>query len=304
MIIPVITALTPVFLIILLGYVFKRLQFPGDAFWPLMEKVTYFVLFPALLIDNLISASPLQNLTVLSMGLALLSTVLLMSGLLIISQPWLPVSGPTFTSIFQGAIRFNGYIGIAIALALHGAPGVTLSALAIAAMVPVINVLCVTVLAHYASHERMRWQAILQALTRNPLILGCLTGIILNLTQIPIPHALRETTDILGRAALPFGLLAIGAGLQFRLVSEDHWGLLISSAVKLLIFPILVKLFCQFWQLDPQTTHVAVIFAAVPTASSGYILARQMGGNASLMANIITAQTLLAMLTLPIALTL
>lgn len=296
-------ALFPVFLIILLGYGFVRTDFPGQAFWPLLEKMTYFVLFPILLVHHL-STAPLRSLAIAPMSSALITALLLLSIFLIGVRPWFSIEGPTFTSIFQGSIRFNGYVGLAIAVSLNPHSGLTLGALALGALVPLINVLCVVVLAHYATHEPPHWRSILRALGRNPLILGCLMGIFLNWSRWPVPGILQQTLEILGRAALPLGLLTVGAGLHFSHLRRNIFSLLTSITMKLILLPLLTWLTCHVFQVNPQAMTIAILFTALPTATSSYILARQMGGDYTLMASIITLQTILAMVTLPLMLTL
>ena len=296
-------ALFPVFLIILLGYGFVRLDFPGPAFWPLLEKMIYFVLFPILLVHSL-STAPLRSLAIAPMAGALISAVLLVSIFLVMIRPWLPIEGPTFTSLFQGSIRFNGYVGLAIAASLNPQSGLALGALALGAMVILINVLCVVILAHYTTHEPLRWGRIFLALARNPLILGCLIGIFLNWSRWSVPSVLQHTIDILGRAALPFGLLAVGAGLCFSHVKNNLLSLVVSVIVKLIGLPMLTWLTCHLFHVNVQATTIAILFTALPTATSSYILARQMGGDYTLMASIITLQTVLALVTLPLMLTL
>lgn len=296
-------ALVPIFFIILLGYGFKHIGFPGDEFWPLLEKVTYFVLFPALLVNNLVTA-PLHQLAVAPLATVLISTILLVSAFLVFIRRWLPVDGPEFTSIFQGSVRFNSYVGMAVIVALKIPSGLTLSTVALASMIPLINVLCVIILAHYAigSTTSSRWQNMRAALVRNPLILACVTGILINWAHISVPGTLQQFLELLGRAALPMGLLTVGAGLCLNALRRGTFSLLLSMVLKLLIFPLLAWLVCQWFAVDRQATLIAVLFTAVPTATSSYILARQMGGDHILMANIVTLQTIAAAVTLPVVL--
>ncbi len=295
-------ALVPIFLIILVGYLFQYRNFPGQVFWPLMEKVIYFVLFPCLLFHSL-STAPLRELTIAPLASVLVTTILLATGLLILLRPWLPVSGPEFTSIFQGSIRFNGFVGIAVATTLEIPSGLALSALAFATLIPLINVLCVIVLTHYTTHDSTRWSTIGAALLRNPLIIACLLGIVLNGLNLQLPSQLQQTIEILGRAALPFGLLVVGAGLDFSAMKTSVLSVVISVVFRLLLFPVMTWLICQFWELETAATQIAVLFTAIPTATSSYILARQLGGDYRLMASIITLQTIVAAVTLPLVLT-
>lgn len=293
--------LIPIFLIILLGYVLKRIHFPGDPFWPALEKLTYFVFFPALLINNL-SSMPLEQPDLLPMGLVLSSGILIMASFMLLLRRFLAIDGPAFSSVFQGVIRFNSYLGIAIAIKLYPHSGLLISAIALIAMIPLINVLCVIVLAHYASHKPTHWRIILQALLQNPLIIGCAIGISLNLIGLPPAPIIQDMLKLLGDATLPLGLFAVGAALRFSSVRDTGMPLLISTTLKLLLFPCLVWVSSYVFGLTDEIRHLAVMFAALPTASSAYILARQMGGDYTLMANMITLQTLIAAITLPLML--
>lgn len=294
--------LIPLFLIILLGYVLNRLNFLEASFWPSLEKITYFVFFPALLVNKL-SAAPLSGTDILPIALVLSATVCIMSLLLVLLRPILPISGAAFSSVFQGGVRFNSYLGLAIALILAPELGVVISAVALIAMVPLLNTLCVVVLAHYASHKPAHWRTIITALSRNPLVLGCIIGISLNLLAIPLPSTLQQTLSMLGSATLPLGLLAVGAALRFSAIRHAHVPLLLSAGVKLILFPLCVWTGCHLLAIAEEMRYLTVMFAALPTATSSYILARQMGGDYTLMANIITLQTLLAAVSLPLMLT-
>ncbi len=294
--------LIPLFLIILLGYLLNHFKFFDESFWPSLEKMTYFVFFPALLINKL-STAPLSDAHIVPTALVLSGTVCLMSLLIVLLRPMLPISGAAFSSVFQGGVRFNSYLGLAIALMLSPSLGVVISAVALIAMVPLLNTLCVIVLAHYASHKPAHWRTVVTALSRNPLVLGCVIGISLNLLNIPLPSALQHTLSILGSATLPLGLLAVGAALRFSAIRHAQLPLFISSSIKLIVFPTCVWAGCHLLAITEEMRYLAVMFAALPTATSSYILARQMGGDYTLMANIITLQTLLAALSLPIMLT-
>ena len=279
-------ALGPIFALILLGLGLRRLGFPGDGFWPAAERFTYFILFPALLVHRL-ALSRLGDYAVLPVAGIIITLLLTMTALIYALRPWLKVDEPAFTSIYQGVIRFNTYVGLAVVLAMFHAEGGTVAALVMAIMIPFINVLCVLVLSAHA-HRAVTMSGVLRGLITNPLILGCLMGIGLNLSGIGLPWGSAAVLEILARAALPLGLLAVGAGL--RLEGLTRPGLLVAaSGLKLLALPALAALLCVMVQPGRIETAVLITFAALPGASSAYILARQMGGDASLIAAIITA---------------
>lgn len=292
-------ALGPLFLLILLGAAFGYRRWPSDTFWPQMERLIYFVLFPAMLVGTLATAD-VSQVPVGRLALVLLGAMALFGMLLWRLRDWLRLSPAAFTSVFQGAVRFNTYVGVAGAAALHGSLGATTAAVAVALMVPVVNVMCV---ASFVAAGTLGGASIgksAMALVKNPLILGCLAGIGLNLSGVGLPGWSQDTVELLGRAALPLGLVAVGVALRPAALLRVDRGVLATNSVKLLLMPALVLVLAWVLQLDPVSRDVALLFAALPTATSAYILARQLGGDAELMAAIITGQTLLAMLTLPL----
>jgi hypothetical protein len=298
---PVVHALLPVFALIVVGLVLGRLGFPGEGFWGGAERLIYYLLFPALLFTHL-SEAQLSGLPVRGMVIALGGAVLAVSLLLVLLRPLLGLSGPAFTSVFQGAIRQNTYVGLAGAAALAGAGGLTLAAVAIAVLIPLLNLLCVAVLTVFGAAARRGWARGLLEVLRNPLILSCAAGIAANHFGLLPPWPVREPLELLGRAALPLGLLSVGAALRLSVGLRELWGIAVASVAKLVLMPCLVLLACRELGVGGNAALVALLFSALPTSVSSYILARQLGGDEHLMAATITVQTLLAMASLPWAL--
>ncbi|NIC05172.1 AEC family transporter [Billgrantia bachuensis] len=292
-------ALGPLFLLILLGAALGRLRQPNGEFWAQLEKVIYFLLFPAMLVATLATAN-VGEVPVVRLALALLGGMLAFSALLWVFQRRLSLQPAAFTSVFQGALRFNTYVGVAGAAALHGSSGATVAAVAVALMVPVVNVLCVASFIAAGTLGPSSLGKSLAALVRNPLIIACLVGIGLNLSGIGLPGWSGATVELLGRAALPLGLVAVGVALRPQALLRVDRGVWAANLVKLVLMPALVLGVALLLGLDAISRDVALLFAALPTATSAYILARQLGGDAELMAALITGQTLLAMLTLPV----
>ncbi len=292
-------ALGPVFLLIILGAVLNRLNFPGRDYWPGIERLTYYVLFPALLIHRLaLTEFVWADLLPLAATLALtLAAVSLLIGLF---RRWLAASGPSLTSVYQGSVRFNTYIGLASAGALFGDAGLALAAVVLGLKIPMVNIGCVLAFALTSEQSRLDWGRILRELATNPLILGCVIGLALNATGLGLPGWTADTLAFLGATALPLGLLAVGVALNLRTLGGDLGAIIKASALKFLLMPGLLWGIAWLLGLDTLTQQVLVLLGCLPTATSAYILARQMGGNAPLMANLITAQSLLAFLVIPI----
>lgn len=290
-------ALGPVFLLILCGYVLRRIGFPGEHFWPHAERLTYYLLFPALLIYKLAIAETGNTGLLNIMGNI---AFMLVGGTLLLYLARNRIAGdiPAFTSVYQGSIRFNSYIGLACVDALYGDPGLVIAAIALALLIPPVNLLCVS--AFHLGLHRGSLRTLLSSLARNPLIVGCIIGITLNRSGIGLPGWSADTLALLGSAALPMGLLAVGVALQPRAIHGNTREIISSMLFRFGIMPGLLLLGLHWMSLPDIAAHTLLLFACLPTATSSYILARQLGGDATLMANTITVQTLAAFAFIPL----
>lgn len=301
----IVLSLAPIFLLIMLGYALKRLAWVPEDFWVAAERMTYFIFFPALLISNTAKAD-LTGVAIGPLAATLIVPLLIVSVASVLTRPLIKTDGPSFTSVFQGNIRPNTYVGIAAAFALYGDPGLTLTAVAIVLCVPTVNILSVVALVRFASAPGSSFklgQIVLPVLS-NPLIIAPMIGAALNAGEIGSPPVVGPLLEILGRAALPVGLMAVGAGLDIAAVRPAGRLVVWTAGTKLAILPALTFLTSWLFGLDALATGVCVTYATLPVSISSYVLARQMGGNAELMAGIVTATTLVAMATIPLALTL
>lgn len=291
-------ALWPLFALIVAGYLLRRSDFPGEAFWPGAERLNYFVLFPALLLSSLARA-PLDNPALPRLALAvLLALGLGWLGLLGLRR-WRGWPAARFGAIAQGALRFNTYLGLATVGSLFGAAGLTLAALMLALMVPTVNVLSVWAL---SAERGVSARGLLLPIIKNPLILACLGGALLNLSGIGLPGGSERLLGLLAAASLPLGLLCVGAALRPQELRGEGPALLANSLARLLLMPLLAFCVARALALPSMESTLLVLFFALPTAPTAYVLTRQLGGDSHLMAGIITLQTLLAALSLPLLL--
>lgn len=295
----ILATVLPIFILLMLGYVARRSGFLPAEFWPYIEKASYYVLLPALLILNLSQA----QINWAETGRLIFAIILVPVLAGIVSLPFkagLSLNPADYTSFFQGVVRFSTYIGLAMS-SVFPAPAPTLGALVLAVMIPVVNILCVLVFALFIQ-KQLRLGVLLKSLITNPLIAACVLGIILNLLPWKLAGMGLDVLKQLGQMALPAGLLAVGAGLNLAALRGLHAPFFWSAALKLLGIPLLAWGVALALGLDVVSSSILIVFAALPTAPSAYILARQLGGNAELMAGMITGQTLLALLTLPLVL--
>ncbi len=293
-------ALIPILALIVLGYILKRARFLPKEAWAGMERLTYYVLFPALLIRTLgsqsLAGSPWASVLVVVAG-----TLLASASVLIIFRRIIPsTDNAVFTSIFQGGVRFNTYIALAVAQGLFGSKGLALGSVAAGFMIVLINLLCISVFAVWGKKSFRGIVAFGREIFGNPLIIACAAGWFLSLSGLGLPGITEDIFEIVSRAALPFGLLAVGAALKPKLVRGHAGPLATSSFVQFGLKPLTAALLISQTGLTGVVAGVLIVFFITPTAPSGYILARQLGGDTETMASIITFQTLLAFVAMPL----
>lgn len=290
-------ALLPVLGLIGAGFTMKARTFLTPEFWPQAEKLCYFVLLPALFVYGTANAE-LSDLPIGAMAPVLVGSVLLTAIALVLVQRKMSFDGPAFTSVVQGSIRFNNYLGLSIAEVLYGEQGVALAAITNAILVPVVNVLCTIAFARYGS-KPLSIRGTLRSLSTNPLILACAVGIILNLTGVGLPAGIADLVRALGSASLPLGLLCVGAALKVNSIGRNFPPIVYASAVKFLFLPGIAAAGCLLMGLAGPPAGIIILFLALPTASSAYVMAQTLGGDSSLMASTITLQTIAGTFYLP-----
>ncbi|PTS82333.1 transporter [Pseudomonas sp. HMWF032] len=291
-------ALWPLFALIVAGCYLRRWAFPNEAFWPGAERLNYFILFPALLFSSLATA-PLDNPALPRLGLAVLLALGIAWLALLLVRRVRGWPAGRFGAFSQGILRFNTYLGLAAVGSLFGQEGLTLAAIMLALMVPTVNVLSVWSL---TAERGVSARRLLLPILKNPLILACLGGALVNLSGLGLPGGSDRLLSLLAAASLPLGLLCVGAALKPEQLGGEIPALGWNSLLRLLGMPLLAWLVADGLHLPAMESTVLVLFFALPTAPTAYVLTRQLGGESQLMAGIITLQTLLAAASLPLLL--
>ena len=282
----------PNFVLIFVGLVLSRRFAYARVFWEGLEKLVYYVLFPALLLRSLATAridlAAAGVLVACALGFTLAGLALSLAPAL------LGVERRTLASGSQCAYRFNTYIGLAVAGSLFGSPGVALTALVLGAMIPLVNVSAVALLATHAS------RGLAAELASNPLIVSTLAGFAWNALGAPMPGFIDQTLSLLGQASLPAGLLCVGAAIRLErgngsVPLHAYW-----LVVKLAVLPALAVLLAHLAHVQGMQAQVLLLCAALPTATNAYVLAVRMGGDGRTAALQVTVGTLASMATLPL----
>ena len=294
-------ALVEAALLIALGWTLKWRNFAGEAFWRGFDRLVYFVLLPALLLHSLIGAE-FSGAEAGALALSAALPIFALTLILLAARRTLGLEGPAFSSVYQGSVRSNTYVALATVPALYGEGGFALLALLLAAVVPLVNVLSIVVLSVQGRGRRPKPSEVAGSVATNPLILACALGLLANASGTTrLPAGLDGVLAALSAAALPCGLMIVGAALSPGALGGHARGVALSAAAKFLALPLLSLGAGRLLGLQPEALGAVVFFQAQPAATASYVLARQLGGDAELMASIVTVQTLLAFAVLPAA---
>lgn len=295
-------ALLPVFLIILAGYGLRTFSVVPEQQWSGIDQLCYFVLFPAIIFKEIATAD-FTSVPVFQMATAMVVSVVCMVGLLVLlSQPLiraLRIDPSKFTSLVQGSARWHTFIAFAIVPLQFGPGALPLAAVGAAAMTPVLNILCVLVMVRFIGRETVSLRRLLLSIARNPFVVSSLGGVAWQISGLELPLIPLTTLDMVGRGALGLALLTVGAGLRLNDALPQWPAISLAVVLKLVLMPILVGSLLFMFGVRGDAFSVALLCAAVPTGSGAYVLARQMGGDAPMIANILTLQVIVSSITIP-----
>ena len=295
-------SLLPVFLLIALGAGLKQVRLIEDAHWTGMERISYFVFFPSLLVHTLyntdFAAIPASR-AVLAYGIGLIAIIALA---LILRLPFSKMFGtddPSYSSVVQGFIRWNAFIGLAIAEKIGGPAMFTVVALGIAVLAIPINIIAVTLVARWGSRSTEAGGT-LKLVVRNPLVIGTAIGLVLNFSGITLYAPFAQAIELSSRVSLPLGLILVGAGLRFVMPRRAVAAAAATGVLKLAMVPLVYAGAAYTLGLRGEELIAIAVSGSVPTAMNGYLVARDLGGDAPLYAAIVTMQTVAALLTIPL----
>ena len=285
--------LLPDFLLIAFGWLLCRHTTLNRALWDGVERLVYYLLFPILLFNSILK-SPLHLGETLALAGTGLATVTVGIALAYALACWPGIDARLHAAAAQTAFRFNSYIALALSERLSGAAGLAWMALLIALCVPLCNVAAVWPMARHGGHSYAR------ELLRNPLIIATVAGLLANLAGQQLPAPLATSLQRIGGAALPLGLMAVGAGLALGGLRAAPGLAAALLALRHAVLPLAAIALALAFALPVEQRRIAVAFSALPTSAAAYVLAARLGGNASYVAGLVTLSTVLAMFTLPL----
>lgn len=293
----------PIFLITLLGSIIKRKWLTSEEFWRGLEKLSYFLLFPAVLF-NYISTADFSSLTLIRLVIALILSTSVIAIALIVYRIKSNGEKIQFTSIFQGSIRYNSYIFFSAGSALFGIEGLAIISVISSYMIIFTTFITIAIFAFYIpgnlaeKNKKQNFIIFFKLIGTNPLIIASLVGFIFNYTGLQLNLGVKNTIASLSDSALAIGMLNVGAGLKFVISPLHFKQVIFTSIVKLVIFPIITVVILWLMAIEGTERSIGLLYSCLPCASTAYVLSRQLGGDPESMAAIITFTTIFSVVSL------
>lgn len=294
------SSVLPIFLITILGNFIKKKWITSEEFWRGLEKLSYFLLFPIVLF-NYISSANCCGASCIKLIIGLIVATSIVAVGLILHRRKVNSDVILFTSIFQGAVRYNSYVFFALGGALFGDEGLTIVSVISFYMIIFTNFLSALIFAKYVSSDSSNeFKILIKLIGTNPLVISSITGFIFNYYNIELYIGIKNTLNSLSDAALAIGMLNVGAGLRFVVAPHQLSKVLFSSLIKLIILPIVTVIVLSVLSIGELEKSVGILYSCLPCSTTSYILSRQLGGDPESMASIVMVTVMLSIFTIPL----
>ncbi len=295
----------PIFLIAFIGAFIKRRWIVSEDFWRGLEKLSFYLLFPAVLFINVYKLD-LNSWDFIRLLLALVASHLIMVMIAIYYQKKEHYEKIQFTSFFQGSTRYNNYIFFALGSALFGSEGLSVISVISPYMIVLTNITSVMCFVHYvpqkngSSSKQRGLFVMLRTIGTNPFVLASITAFLFNYLQIDLNKGIAKTIENLSNSALTIGILIVGSSLKLNIHPQNMKLVTTASLLKLVVTPIITSVLLWVMAISGIAKAIGILFSCLPCATSAYILSRQLGGDHDTMSSIITFTTLFSVLSLSI----
>ncbi|MGF1751169.1 AEC family transporter [Vibrio cionasavignyae] len=288
----------PICLMLILGVIFKRIGLINENFIYVASKLVFQVTLPAMLFLSIVTAKHDFSAASQFVGFGLIASILFFVFTTLSVNYWFRNS-PDKGVIIQGGFRSNtAIIGLAYVANAYGDQGVALAALYVAATTFLYNVQAVICLTPRSEASGTKaGKVMLRTLTKNPLIIAIVFGIVFYSLSIPVPEIAVDAGNYFARMTLPLALLCTGGSLNLNSMKNEQAASWFATGYKLLLAPISITLAAYLMGFKGIEMGIIFFMNASPVAAASYVMARAMGSNSALAANIIAFTTVLSAIT-------
>jgi predicted permease len=283
----------PLVFLMFIGSFLRRINIFDEDFLRKLNKITYCVLLPVLLFNNIYS-STLSGEIDLKFIIFFVVLALAVIGILLIVIPKYEKDNRNRGVLIQGLFRGQFvFFGIPLMANIFGNEGLVLLSTLIAITVPIYNFLAVIILDLFTD-ERHNYKDTIISILTNPLVIGSLLGIAASVFQIKLPSALDKTIADIAKTVMPISLMTLGGVIQICSIWKNRKKLILIAAVKLFIIPSITALVAIFFGYRGVELGAVLSMIAPPTAVASYTLAQQHDCNDELAGQIVFFTTLIS----------
>ncbi|MBQ1342737.1 MAG: AEC family transporter [Firmicutes bacterium] len=296
-------AIAPLFMIIALGYLMKRLGVIGETEVKRFNTACFYTFMPIMLFYDIYTADLAGSVRpfffIYTIGMIFLLTALTVLLVLRVEK-----DDSCRGVMIQAAFRSNFVLlGIPISTALVGGGSVGVTALTVAIVVPLFNVMAVVVLEIFRG-GRVKPGTILLNILKNPLIIGGLSGLFLKLLGVKLPQFLLIFGGKMESGCFAIALFLLGASFEFKFLSDYKKDLTLTVLLRLVVFPAVALFGAAALGIRGVEFVTLIALFAAPCAINSFNMAMQMGGNKDLAASAVMTTSALSFFTLFIWVTL
>lgn len=300
----ILQTLFPIIALIVMGYGIRRTEFVPLEFFRASDKLVYFIFFPAMLFWKVGTAagSDAVEPSLIYAGLLAVSIVFGASTLFIVRGG---VGAFQAGSFSQSCYRFNTYIGMAVVMQAMGDAAVVQFAVLVGILIPIINVMAVTILIWFSGQDMTRTQKhryLVRALASNPLIIACLAGLLLSASGLHLPAFINNTFSLASVVALPLALISIGSAFSFKYLPGHLHLSSVAMVFKLVLLPLVGAGSLYLFDVEETAFKTAMIFFCLPTSTAIYVLSSQLNSDTNLASASIVLSTMASFVSLSLVL--
>ena len=289
----------PIFVIILLGWSLRRLDFMKEGFIQPANRLVYYVAIPAMIFREIAEAELLQHFSLVLVAMTLLPLILVaLTGLILVRG--IRLQRYRVGSFLQCSFHGNlGYIGLAVAFYFLGDQGFTRASILAGFVMLLQNFLAVVALSRFNKEpdQKISTLSLVRRVLLNPVIISAMAGMSYSLTGLELPVILNRSLKILSGMALPLALLVIGTSISFAQMREQLRLTVLIGVLKLLVLPAAGLILFHLLSLQRIEYLPALILLASPTATVSYVMASEMAGDADMATAAISVTTLVSAVT-------
>ena len=291
-------AVAPFLILLGIGFAAVRLKLTDRPFMNRLNALNYKLFFPFLMFNNVYGAKP-ENMPSVKLMLTGVLSVSLLVVLLVIIVPRIVKENPRRGTIIQAIFRSNFIIyGIPLTTYVFGEEKSSVCGMMILIMVTLFNVSAVIVLEMFREGGKIRPGRLLLGIVKNPLLQGCVAGLLFYLFQIKLPAFIATPVSSMAGVATTLALVVLGANLKFEELRKNRRTISVVLVIRLILLPVVMVFFAYQIGLRGVELFLILMIFGTPVATSSYPMAQNMGADGQLAGQLVFVSTVASLATI------